>query len=73
VRGATDAEGNQPHLLAALADSAADGVAVVVAQTEVNGAKTVEPEAARTLLARLDLDGATVTADALHTVKAPLS
>ena len=70
VRGATDAEGNQLHLLAALADSAAEGVAVVVAQTEVNGAKTVEPEAARTLLARLDLDGATVTADALHTVKA---
>jgi predicted transposase YbfD/YdcC len=70
VRGAIDAEGNQLHLLAALADSTVEGVAVVVAQTEVNGAKTVEPEAARTLLAGLDLDGATVTADALHTVKA---
>jgi predicted transposase YbfD/YdcC len=70
VRGATDSEGNQLHLLAALADSAQDGVAVVVAQAEVSGAKTAEPETARTLLARLDLDGRTVTADALHTVKA---
>lgn len=71
VRGATDPDGNQLHLLAALADSPEDGdVAVVIGQTEVSGAKTAEPAAARTLLAHLDLNGRTVTADALHTVKA---
>lgn len=71
VRGAIDPQGNQLHLLAALADSAqGEGVTVVIGQTEVNGAKTAEPAAARTLLARLDLEGRTVTADALHTVKA---
>jgi predicted transposase YbfD/YdcC len=71
VRGAIGPDGHQLHLLAALADSAAEGgVSVVVGQTEVSGAKTAEPQAARTLLAGIDLEGATVTADALHTVKA---
>lgn len=71
VRGAKDADGDQPHLLAALAGPAGDGgAAVVVAQSEVDGVKTNEPAAARTVLGQLDLHGATVTADALHTVKA---
>lgn len=71
VRGARDADGDQLHLLAALAGPAGDGGgAVVVAQGEVAGAKTNEPAAARDVLEQLDLHGATVTADALHTVKA---
>ena len=71
VRGAKDADGDQLHLLAALAGPAGDGgAAVVVAQGEVEGAKTNEPAAARTVLERLDLHGTAVTADALHTVKA---
>lgn len=71
VRGAKDHDGNQMQLLAALAGPAGDGgTAVVLAQTEVSGAKTNEPQAAREVLGGIDLDGATVTADALHTVKA---
>jgi predicted transposase YbfD/YdcC len=71
VRGATDAEGNQPHLLAALAGPPDDpGRCVVVAQAQVTGAKTNEPATAQDILGALDLDGKTVTADALHTVKA---
>lgn len=72
VRGAKDADGDQLHLLAALAGPAGDGgaTAVVVAQTEVDGAKTNEPAAARHVLEQLDLEGKLVTADALHTVKA---
>lgn len=68
VRGAKDAEGNQLHLLAALAGPAER--AVVIAQTVVEGAKPNETIAARDLLGRLDLTGTVVTADALHTVKA---
>ncbi|HEV2930039.1 MAG TPA: ISAs1 family transposase [Propionibacteriaceae bacterium] len=71
VRGAKDADGDQLHLLAALAGPAGDGgAAVVVAQSEVAGAKTNEPAAARQVLGQLDLEGKVVTADALHTVKA---
>jgi len=71
VRGASDAEGNQPHLLAALAGPPDDpGRCVVVAQAEVTGAKTNEPATARQILGAIDIDGKTVTADALHTVKA---
>jgi predicted transposase YbfD/YdcC len=71
VRGAKDADGDQLHLLAALAGPAGDGgAAVVLAQSEVEGAKTNEPAAARDVLGQLDLQGTVVTADALHTVKA---
>jgi predicted transposase YbfD/YdcC len=71
VRGAADAAGNQPHLLAALVGPSDEpGRCVVVAQAEVAGAKTNEPATARDILSALDLDGKTVTADALHTVKA---
>jgi predicted transposase YbfD/YdcC len=71
VRGATDAEGNQPHLLAALAGPPDHpGRCVVVAQAEVTGAKTNEPATAQDILGAIELEGKTVTADALHTVKA---
>ncbi|NES17336.1 MULTISPECIES: ISAs1 family transposase [Micromonospora] len=42
----------------------------MIGQVDVAGAKTNEPACARDLLETLDLDGRTVTADALHTVKA---
>jgi len=42
----------------------------VVAQAPTDGAKTTEPATARALLQTLDLREVTVTADALHTVKA---
>ncbi|MFY1673875.1 ISAs1 family transposase [Plantactinospora sp. WMMB334] len=59
------------QLLAALAGGTEPGaVAVVIGQAEVTGAKTNEPACARDLLATLDIAGSTVTADALHTVKA---
>ena len=65
VRGARNADGSQVHLLAALA-----GVrGVVAAQAEV-GAKTNESPMIIPLLDGLDLDGAVVTADALHTQRA---
>ncbi|MFC7279720.1 ISAs1 family transposase [Paractinoplanes rhizophilus] len=71
LRGAVDADGGQVQLLAALAGSAEPGaVAVVIGQAEVTGAKTNEPACARDLLKTLDIAGSTVTADALHTVKA---
>ena len=67
VRGAKDAEGNQRHLLAALAGPARSPV--VAAQAEV-GAKTNEVPMATAVLGQIDLNGTIVTADALHTVKA---
>lgn len=71
MRGAKDADGNQVHLMAALAGAAQPGAAsIVLAQDEVAGAKTNEPATAQNILRALDLNGATVTADALHTVKA---
>ena len=71
VRGAVDADGEQLHLLSALAGPPQPGAAtVVIAQAPTDGAKTTEPATARALLQSLDLRDATVTADALHTVKA---
>jgi predicted transposase YbfD/YdcC len=68
VRGARNPDGSQVHLLAALA-----GVqGVVAAQTEV-GAKTNEIPMIIPLLDGMDLDGAVVTADALHTQRATAS
>jgi len=68
VRGAVDADGAQLHLIAAMTGPPA--TAVVTAQATVDGAKPRESVTARDLLARLDLAGTIVTADALHTVKA---
>jgi predicted transposase YbfD/YdcC len=68
IRGAKDAEGNQRHLLAALAGPDA-ATSVVAAQAEV-GAKTNEVPMATAVLGRIDLNNKIVTADALHTVKA---
>ena len=68
VRGAKDAEGNQRHLLAALAGRTAAS-SVVAAQAEV-GVKTNEVPMATAVLGQIDLNGTLVTADALHTVKA---
>lgn len=68
IRGARDAEGNQRHLLAALAGPDA-ATSVVAAQAEV-GAKTNEVAMAAAVLGRIDLNNKIVTADALHTVKA---
>jgi hypothetical protein len=65
VRGARNADGSQVHLLAALAGCRG----VVAAQTEV-GAKTNEIPMIIPLLDGLSLDGAVVTADALHTQRA---
>ena len=71
VRGAVDTDGEQLHLLCALTGSPGpDPAAVIIAQAPTDGAKTREPETARGLLETLDLRDATVTADALHTVKA---
>jgi predicted transposase YbfD/YdcC len=71
VRGAADGAGEQLHLLSALAGSPGpDPAAVIIAQAPTDGAKTREPETARALLETLDLREVTVTADALHTVKA---
>jgi predicted transposase YbfD/YdcC len=68
VRSARDADGNQRHLLAALAGHVARSP-VIAAQAEV-GAKTNEVPMAAQVLGQVDLNGAIVTADALHTVKA---
>ena len=70
VRGATDAEGNQIHLLAA----ATHAQSLVLGQVEV-GAKTGEiPMFARLLDtladAGVDLSQTVITADALHTQRA---
>jgi len=68
VRGAKDADGNQRHLLAALAGPAAQS-SVIAAQAEV-GVKTNEVPMAKVVLSQIDLKGTLVTAGALHTVKA---
>lgn len=68
LRGATDTQGHQPHLLAALV-GARPSTAVIAAQTDV-GVKTNEVPMAQTVLDQIDLTGTLVTADALHTVKA---
>ncbi|MGC4857309.1 ISAs1 family transposase [Micromonospora sp. DT4] len=71
VRGAVDHDGDQLHLMSALVGPPRSGAAsVIVAQAPTDGAKTSEPATARALLETLDLRGVTVTADALHTVKA---
>jgi predicted transposase YbfD/YdcC len=71
VRGAVNTDGEQLHLLSALAGTPGpDPAAVIIAQAPTDGAKTREPETARALLETLDLRDITVTADALHTVKA---
>jgi predicted transposase YbfD/YdcC len=62
LRGATDARGRQVHLLAAM-DHA---TRAVLAQRQVDGAPGEVP-AFQPLLAGLDLAGAVITADALHT------
>jgi predicted transposase YbfD/YdcC len=68
VRGARDADGNQRHLLAVLADRTAQS-SVIAAQAEV-GVKTNEVPMAKEVLGQIDLHGKLVSADALHTVKA---
>ncbi|MEV6350503.1 ISAs1 family transposase [Actinoplanes sp. NPDC051851] len=71
LRGAVNADGEQLHLLSALTGSPGpDPAAVTIAQAPTDGAKTREPETARAVLETLDLHDVTVTADALHTVKA---
>jgi len=68
VRGAKHAEGNQRHLLAALAGPAAQSP-VVAAQAEA-GVKTNEVPMARAVPGQVDLHSKLVTAGALPTVKA---
>jgi len=68
LRGAKDADGHQPHLLAALVGTN-PSTAVIAAQTDV-GVKTNEVPMAQTVLDQIDLTDTLVTADALHTVKA---
>jgi predicted transposase YbfD/YdcC len=43
---------------------------VLIGQAEMTSAKTNKPAFARELLKTLDIEGSTVTADALHAVKA---
>jgi len=63
VRGArTRPDGKAPHLVAAFDH----GAGVVLGQVAVD-AKSNEIPAARTLLGQLDIDGAVVTLDAMHT------
>ena len=62
IRGSGDGEAPARHLLAAITH----GEGLVVAQREV-GEKTNEIPGAKPLLEPLDLEGATVTADAMHT------
>jgi predicted transposase YbfD/YdcC len=69
VRGATDADGKQVHLLAALAGRPGD-VTVVAAQQQIDTKSNEVPHATEVLDQISDLCGAVVTADALHTVKA---
>jgi predicted transposase YbfD/YdcC len=61
LRAAKDSEGNQTHLLAAMTHSG-----LVAGQVEV-GAKTNEIPMLPVLLDGLDIAGAVITADALHT------
>jgi predicted transposase YbfD/YdcC len=65
VRGARNPDGSQVHLLAALA-----GVRGVVAARAEVGAKTNEIPMIIPLLDGLSLEGAVITADALHTQRA---
>lgn len=69
VRGATDAEGRQVHLLAALTGRPGD-VAVVAAQVQIDTKSNEVPHATEVLDQISDLRKTVVTADALHTVKA---
>jgi len=62
LRGSSDGEAPARHLLAAITH----GEGLVVAQREVDE-KTNEIPGAKPLLEPLDLEGATVTADAMHT------
>ena len=71
IRGATEADGNQVRLLAALAGPDAAS-SVVAAQAEV-GKKANEVPMATVVLGQIDLNDKIVTADALHTVKATTS
>jgi predicted transposase YbfD/YdcC len=61
VRGAKDADGKQPHLVAAVRHD----TGTVAAQRQV-GAKTNEIKAFEPLLDTLDITGMAITADALH-------
>jgi predicted transposase YbfD/YdcC len=63
VRGARRGDGKAPHLLGAVTEAG-----VVLAQQEV-GHKTNEVAHFQSLLAGLELAGAVVTADGLHTVR----
>jgi predicted transposase YbfD/YdcC len=65
MRGAVDEQGRAVHLFAAMVH----GEAAVIAQQQVD-TKTNEISAFRSLLADLDLKGALVTADAMHTHRA---
>ncbi|WP_024795647.1 ISAs1 family transposase [Tomitella biformata] len=67
VRGAKDAEGNQPHLLAAMDHR----TGTVIGQEDV-AAKTNEIPMLRELLDQFDLTDVVVTADALHTQRATI-
>ena len=64
LRGSRDGEKKGVHLLSAVVH----GSAVVVAQMRVSD-KTNEIPCLKPMLAKLDLEGAVVTADALHTQK----
>jgi predicted transposase YbfD/YdcC len=64
VRGARSGDGKAPHLLAAMIT----GARAVIAQKDVD-AKTNEITQVRPLLADLGIEGALVTADALHVQK----
>jgi predicted transposase YbfD/YdcC len=61
LRGARDGDGNQTHLLAAMTHTG-----LVAGQVEV-GAKTNEIPKLSELLDTLDITGAVITADAMHT------
>jgi predicted transposase YbfD/YdcC len=68
IRGAKNSDGTQRHLLAVMAGP--PDKTVVTAQSQVDGAKPCETVTARDMMARMDLTGTVMTADALHTVKA---
>jgi predicted transposase YbfD/YdcC len=61
VRGAKDADGNQPHLVAAVRHD----TGTLAAQRQV-GTKTNEIKAFKPLLDTIDITGLAITADALH-------
>lgn len=68
MRGARDADGNQRHLLAALAGRTAQA-SVIAAQAEA-GVKANQVPMAREVPGQIDLHGTLVSAGALRTVKA---